>query len=39
VDEIAADVDDLSSAAYFRQVQNGVYTRMALIALVLGVVE
>jgi len=39
VDEIAADVDDLSNAAYFRQVQNGVYIRMALIALVLGVVE
>jgi len=39
VDEIAADVDGLSNAAYFRQVQNGVYTRMALIALVMGVVD
>ena len=38
VDEISTDVDDLASAAYFRQVQNGVYVRMALIALVLGAV-
>jgi aspartate carbamoyltransferase catalytic subunit len=29
-------VDDLPGAAYFRQAQNGVYTRMALIALVTG---
>lgn len=36
VNEIATDVDDLSGAAYFRQVKNGVYTRMALIALVTG---
>jgi aspartate carbamoyltransferase len=36
VDEIAADVDDLPGAAYFRQARNGVYTRMALIALVMG---
>ena len=36
VDEIATDVDDLSGAAYFRQVRNGVFVRMALIALVLG---
>ena len=36
VNEIATDVDDLSGAAYFRQAQNGVYTRMALIALVTG---
>ncbi len=36
VDEIATDVDDLSGAAYFRQVRNGVFTRMALIALVMG---
>jgi len=38
VDEIATDVDDLPGAAYFRQAQNGVYTRMALIALVTGTV-
>jgi len=36
VDEIPTDVDPLSGAAYFRQVRNGVYTRMALIALVMG---
>jgi aspartate carbamoyltransferase catalytic subunit len=36
VDEIATDVDDLPSAAYFRQATNGVWTRMALLALVLG---
>jgi len=36
VDEIATDVDALPGAAYFRQAQNGVYTRMALIALVTG---
>lgn len=36
VNEIATDVDDLSNAAYFRQMRNGVYTRMALIALVMG---
>jgi aspartate carbamoyltransferase len=36
VDEIATDVDDLPGAAYFRQAQNGVYTRMALITLVTG---
>lgn len=36
VDEISTDVDDLPGAAYFRQVQNGVFTRMALMALVMG---
>ncbi len=36
VDEIAAGVDDLPNAAYFRQAHNGVYLRMALLALVLG---
>ena len=36
VDEIATDVDDLPNAAYFRQARNGVYVRMALLALVLG---
>ncbi|MFC1655524.1 aspartate carbamoyltransferase [Patescibacteria group bacterium] len=33
VDEIAPDVDDLKGAAYFRQVQNGVAVRMALISM------
>ena len=36
VDEITADVDNYSRAAYFQQVQNGVYIRMALIASLLG---
>jgi aspartate carbamoyltransferase catalytic subunit len=36
VNEIATDVDDLSNAAYFRQARNGVYVRMALLALVTG---
>lgn len=39
VDEIAADIDDDERAAYFRQVKNGLYIRMALIADILkGVV-
>jgi len=36
VNEIAVDVDNLTNAAYFRQVRNGVYVRMALIAAVMG---
>jgi len=36
VDEIATDVDALPGAAYFRQAHNGVYLRMALLALVMG---
>lgn len=36
VNEIATDVDTLTNAAYFRQVRNGVYIRMALIAAVQG---
>jgi aspartate carbamoyltransferase catalytic subunit len=36
VNEITADVDSLPNAAYFRQVGNGVFIRMALIALVMG---
>jgi aspartate carbamoyltransferase catalytic subunit len=36
VNEIAADVDSHPGAAYFRQAKNGVYTRMALLALVTG---
>lgn len=31
VDEIDADVDELPQAAYFRQAENGVYMRMALL--------
>ncbi|MBW2064542.1 MAG: aspartate carbamoyltransferase [Deltaproteobacteria bacterium] len=36
VDEISPEVDSYKGAAYFRQVRNGVYVRMALLALVLG---
>ena len=36
VGEIASDVDDLPNAAYFRQAKNGVYVRMALLAMLLG---
>ncbi len=36
VDEISADVDDYPGAAYFRQMRNGVFTRMALLAMIMG---
>lgn len=36
VDEIAIDVDADPRAAYFRQAQNGLYIRMALLAACLG---
>ncbi|HAJ31863.1 MAG TPA: aspartate carbamoyltransferase [Candidatus Atribacteria bacterium] len=36
VDEISTDVDDYEGAAYFRQAHNGLYVRMALLALVSG---
>jgi aspartate carbamoyltransferase len=36
VGEIAMEVDDDPRAAYFRQVQYGMYVRMALLAMVLG---
>ncbi len=36
VDEITTDVDTLPNAAYFRQMKNGVYVRMALLSEVLG---
>lgn len=36
VDEITPEVDAYSGAAYFRQVRNGVFVRMALLASVLG---
>jgi aspartate carbamoyltransferase catalytic subunit len=31
VDEITSDVDDLPQAAYFREVENGMVMRMALL--------
>ena len=37
VNEIALDVDNDPRAAYFEQVQNGVYVRMALMIRLLGV--
>ena len=36
VDEITSDVDHRPGAAYFRQVRNGVFVRMALLAMVTG---
>ena len=36
VGEIAMDVDDDPRAAYFRQMEYGLYVRMALLAMVLG---
>ncbi|MGB9618473.1 MAG: aspartate carbamoyltransferase, partial [Desulfomonilaceae bacterium] len=36
VGEIHYDVDDDPRAAYFRQMANGMYIRMALLAAVLG---
>jgi len=36
VDEIATEVDADPRAAYFRQMENGLYVRMALLALVMG---
>lgn len=39
VDEIVAEVDVTSHARYFQQVWNGIVTRMALLALILGATE
>jgi aspartate carbamoyltransferase catalytic subunit len=36
VNEINSDVDNYPGAAYFRQMRNGVFIRMALIAMVMG---
>lgn len=36
VDEISQDVDSYPGAAYFRQVKNGIFIRMALLAMILG---
>jgi len=36
LDEIAMEVDSDPRAAYFRQAQNGLYVRMALLTMVLG---
>lgn len=37
VDEIGYDVDDDKRAVYFKQAENGMYVRMSLMALLLGV--
>lgn len=36
IDEITMEVDDDPRAAYFRQAQNGLYVRMALLQMLLG---
>ncbi len=36
VNEISTDVDNYPGAAYFRQMRNGVFVRMALLAMVMG---
>jgi len=36
VEEISKEVDTYSGAAYFRQVRNGVFVRMAILTMVLG---
>jgi len=36
VNEINIDVDESPKAYYFTQALNGVYTRMAIMALILG---
>ena len=36
VNEINPDVDDNEKAYYFKQAENGVYTRQAIIASILG---
>ena len=37
IDEIKPDVDNDPRAAYFDQVHNGVYIRMAIILALLGI--
>ncbi len=39
VDEISPAIDSTKHAAYFRQTFNGIPVRMALLALILGVIE
>jgi carbamoyl-phosphate synthase/aspartate carbamoyltransferase/dihydroorotase len=38
VDEINTNVDSDKRAAYFRQMENGMFVRMALLSLVMGTV-
>lgn len=39
LDEISTEVDTDPRAAYFRQMENGMYVRMAILALLLGKVD
>ena len=39
VGEIAEEVDSDDRAAYFRQMENGMYVRMALLAMCLGAAD
>ena len=39
LDEIAAEVDETSHAAYFKQVSYGLATRMAILSLILGALK
>jgi len=36
VDEIDTEIDNDPRAAYFRQMENGMYVRMAILTLILG---
>ncbi len=36
VDEIHPEVDEYAGAAYFRQMRNGIFIRMALLAMIFG---
>jgi aspartate carbamoyltransferase catalytic subunit len=36
VDEISPDIDEDPRAAYFRQMANGMYVRMAILSLILN---
>lgn len=38
VNEISTDVDGTPHALYFKQMKHGIYTRMALLALILGAI-
>ena len=38
VNEISMDVDNDKRACYFKEAENGMYVRMALMAKLLGVV-
>lgn len=39
VNEISVEIDDDPRAAYFKQVQYGLYVRMALILTLLGMTD